>query len=186
MDSFRQFRRILMWCGVLVLAIMGYKYWNSSIEPFFNNLSQKYEQAKEIVGFVSDIEEKVAGADTRNVVILTEKSDLGLNLEVVDTDEERKKGLMNREHLCDNCGMLFVFDEDVQSMFWMKNCKIALDIMFLDKNGRIIDIKKNFEPCEGEDCPSYIPSKKYRYAIEVNSGWVDRNNVEVGDVVTGV
>jgi hypothetical protein len=70
-----------------------------------------------------------------------------------------------------------------KSGFWMKNCEMPLDIIFIDSEGVIIDIKEDFEPCRQDPCPSYIPDYAYKYALEVNGGWVEENGVEIGDEI---
>jgi uncharacterized membrane protein (UPF0127 family) len=58
-----------------------------------------------------------------------------------------------------------------------------LDMLFVDKEGLIVDIKENFEPCFSYPCPSYVPEHTYRYVLEVNGGWVSSRGVGVGDWV---
>jgi uncharacterized membrane protein (UPF0127 family) len=72
-------------------------------------------------------------------------------VEIADTQEKRRKGLMFRENLCEKCGMLFLFEHPEKYAFWMKNVKIPLDIIYIDKEGTIVDLI-NAEPCETKDC----------------------------------
>ncbi|MFH1547568.1 MAG: DUF192 domain-containing protein [bacterium] len=185
MNPFRQLKRITTWTIILVVAILGYRYWDN-VKPIFEQISQKYNDIKEVSDLVGSVKEQIAGVETKDIVVLTPSKEVKLNVEIAKTKEEKAKGLMNRENLCENCGMLFIFDDGTSSPFGMKDCLIALDIMFLDKNGRIIDIKKDFEPCDEEECPSYAPEEPFWYAVEVNSGWTDKNKVNIGDVVIGL
>ena len=102
-----------------------------------------------------------------------------LSIEVADTPVERSIGLMNRESLAENAGMLFDFQTDVQAGFWMKNTLIPLSIAFIDKDGVIVHIE-DMEP--QTDNLHFSPSL-YRYAIEVNQGWYADNGIAVGDTV---
>ena len=104
-------------------------------------------------------------------------------VEVADTDEERGQGLMFRETLAQNTGMLFVFDHDTQGAFWMKNTLIPLDIIFIDAKERIVEILP-MQPCAADPCGLYLSSAPYRYALEVNQGFAKRHGIKIGDVVT--
>lgn len=90
-------------------------------------------------------------------------------VEIADTPEKRKKGLMFRKTLCEECGMLFIFEYAQKYGFWMKNVWIPLDIIFIDKKGIIVDLI-NAEPCKSKDCDIYYPVKKALYVLEVNYG----------------
>ena len=91
-------------------------------------------------------------------------------VEIADTDEKRERGLMFREELCSDCGMLFVYDEEIKSKFWMKNTLIPLDIIWLDSDLKVIHVA-NAVPCVTEECELYGPSsEKSPYVLEVNSG----------------
>jgi uncharacterized protein len=92
-------------------------------------------------------------------------------------------GLMHREELAPGEGMVFLFDEDETSGFWMKNTLIPLSIAFYDANGVIVRIL-DMEPCTEEPCPVYEPGAPYRGALEVNRGAFRRLGVEAGDRVT--
>ena len=104
-------------------------------------------------------------------------------VELADTPKEREEGLMFREELCDDCGMLFVFEEKGRHDFWMKNVVIPLDILFIDKDWLIVDII-SAEPCTEDPCEHYLPSEDILYAVEVNKGFVAQHNISQGDYVT--
>ena len=67
-------------------------------------------------------------------------------VEIADDDEERARGLMFRESMADDHGMLFVFDEDAPQSFWMKNTFIPLDMVFIREDGEVASIAKNAQP----------------------------------------
>ena len=110
-------------------------------------------------------------------------NDVFIEVEVADDALERASGLMFRPSLGENQGMLFVFDKERQLSFWMKNTLIPLDLIFVDDDLVIIDIKEDFEPCRAEDevCKTY--SSYGKYVIEVNSGYVEAKGIVVGDGV---
>ncbi|CAK6474255.1 DUF192 domain-containing protein [Peribacillus castrilensis] len=105
-----------------------------------------------------------------------------LNVQVADTQRKREKGLMFVGKLPENEGMLFVFSEEIYGGFWMKNTFIPLSIAFLDSYGVILKIL-DMEPCIEEYCPTYDPGIFYYYAIEVNLGWFEKNQIKEGDYV---
>jgi hypothetical protein len=88
---------------------------------------------------------------------------------VADDPGERSQGLMFVESLGDLDGMLFVFDRDVRSGFWMKDTLIRLDIAFFSSDGVFVD-GLTMEPCEVDPCPNYRPGGSYRYALEMPAG----------------
>ena len=116
------------------------------------------------------------------VLIDTGDDSVLIDVDVAETDEQRAFGLMKRESLPDDEGMLFVFFEDSVSAFTMRNTLIPLSIAFFDLDGEILKIL-DMEPCEAEPCPSYDPAVTYRGALEVNQGAFDEWGVEVGDMV---
>lgn len=102
---------------------------------------------------------------------------------VADSEIERLKGLMFRENLPENQGMLFVFENQEIRSLWMKNTLMPLDMIFVDSNNLIVDIIENAEPCKTQECPIYTSNAPAMYIIEVNAGFVKKNGIEVGDMV---
>ena len=105
-----------------------------------------------------------------------------INVEIADDNEERIKGLMFREKLNENEGMFFIFEDESHQTFWMKNTLIPLDIIFIDKNFKIVDIK-NAIPCKEEPCVLYKSSKPAKYVLEVNENFSTKNNISIGNKV---
>jgi uncharacterized protein len=107
-------------------------------------------------------------------------SDAVLYVAIAETAEEQRRGLMSVETLPADEGMAFVFDEPVDSTFWMKDTLIPLSIAFVDESGRVIAVR-DMQPCEVDPCPTYGIDEPYVLAIEANLGWFDRAGVEGGD-----
>lgn len=105
-----------------------------------------------------------------------------ISVEIADDNNEREKGLMFRERLDENSGMLFVFDDESYRSFWMKNTLIPLDIIFIGKNFEIVDIK-NAVPCREYPCALYKSSKPAKYVLEVKGNFTMRNKVGIGDKI---
>lgn len=118
-------------------------------------------------------------ACSQNKVIINKNI---IKVEVADTPEERSHGLMFRESLCDNCGMLFVFENEDYHNFWMKNTIIPLDMIFISEDNKIIDIIQA-EPCKEDPCQVYKPKEKAKYILEVNKEYSSSNNLRTGDNV---
>ncbi len=117
------------------------------------------------------------------VKIMTENAEIVVNVEKADTQEEREKGLMHRESLGKDKGILFIFDEPIQPRFWMKNTLIPLDIIFIDENSVIVDFIENMVSCKEEPCEIYASEEYAKYALEVNAGFVKEKGIEVGNKV---
>ena len=102
-----------------------------------------------------------------------------LRLEIPSTPEAFSAGLMFRESLDKNSGMLFVFEKAGEKSFHMTNTTIPLDIAFINQDG-IIESIKELKPL---DETHVFSDAKVLYAIEVNRGWFTENNVRVGDKI---
>jgi hypothetical protein len=110
-------------------------------------------------------------------------NDYTINLEPAITIEEKTRGLMHREYLSKDRGMIFIFDDSDKRTFWMKNTLIPLDMIFVDNENKVVDMKKNFQPCREEPCETYTSSQPARYVIEVNAGLTDELGIETGQVL---
>jgi len=104
---------------------------------------------------------------------------INLNVEVADDPVKRARGLMFRQSLADDEGMLFVFDTPGKYGFWMVNTTIPLDGIYLDENGTVADIIA-MDPCRMAKCPVYYPEKEAKYVLEVNQGFAVSNKIEKG------
>ncbi|MFQ5675950.1 MAG: DUF192 domain-containing protein [bacterium] len=103
-----------------------------------------------------------------------------IEVEIVQDAKSRQLGLMYRDELAENRGMLFVFESPQILSFWMRNTYIPLDIAFIDANGVIVDIQ-HMEPLD--ESINYISSAPALYALEVNAGWFEKNNLKTGSQV---
>jgi hypothetical protein len=89
-------------------------------------------------------------------------------VELARTPQELQTGLMFRESLCADCGMLFVFGEDGNHSFWMRNTVIPLDMVFIDANLTVVGLFHAI-PCARDPCQTYTPSRESRYVLETNA-----------------
>lgn len=121
------------------------------------------------------------------VTILASSGPVRVSVEIADDPFERADGLMYRESLAADAGMLFVFGDERVRSFWMKNTLIPLDMLFVAADLTIVDIVEGALPCEADPCPLYTSSAPARYGLEVNAGFVRDHGIRVGDaVVLGV
>jgi uncharacterized membrane protein (UPF0127 family) len=104
-----------------------------------------------------------------------------VRVEVADDLFERARGLMYRTALGVNRGMLFVYPDERELSFWMKNTLIPLSIAFIDSERRIVDIQ-DMKPLDDKP-PSYVSADPAQYALEVNQGFFEKRGVKVGDRV---
>ncbi|MGD0781551.1 MAG: DUF192 domain-containing protein [Candidatus Aminicenantales bacterium] len=101
--------------------------------------------------------------------------------ELALTETERARGLMNRETILPDQGMLFVFGEEAVHSFWMKNTLIPLDMLWLGSDRRIIHIERDVPPCKADPCPSYGPQRPASYVLELKGGMAAAFQLKVQD-----
>jgi len=106
-----------------------------------------------------------------------------VHVELAADDENRAQGLMYRDQLRPGTGMLFLFPEEGEYPFWMKNTRIVLDMIWIDSNKRIAHIAHDVQPCQVEDCPSYPPHARARYVLEVSGGVARAHGLKAGDIL---
>lgn len=116
---------------------------------------------------------------TRITFVKEGGTEVDLLVEIADDAQERTRGLMFRESLPEEQGMLFVFAQEGNHSFWMKDTTIPLSIAFIAGVGNIIGIR-NMEPL---DATLLSPGAPYLYAVEVNRGWFERNGIDIGSTV---
>ncbi len=130
------------------------------------------DRAKHLVTFPSD---KILA----KALIGEEK----IEIEIVQTPEKKSKGLSGRKYLAFDKGMLFLYLIPKRYKFWMKDMLFPIDILWI-KNGKIVEIDEDI-PCFSDmplsELPIYKPDKPVTAVLEVNAGFVDRNNIKVGD-----
>jgi uncharacterized membrane protein (UPF0127 family) len=101
--------------------------------------------------------------------------------ELAITDEERQQGLMFRQDIRENQAMLFIFEEEGLHSFWMKNMRFPIDIIWLDKDKRIIHIEPKVPACQQDPCPSYSPGRPAKYVLELQSGCAEKHGLRLDD-----
>ena len=104
-------------------------------------------------------------------------------VELAETKQEKESGLMFRESLALDSGMLFIYNDEERRSFYMKNTYIPLDIIWVDKEKKAVFIKKDARPGDSNDYETVYPQEKAMYVLELNSGASDKAGLEVGDTL---
>ncbi len=105
-----------------------------------------------------------------------------INAEMAISEEERSRGLMFREKLGPNDGMVFRFANNGRACMWMKNTLLPLSVAFIAEDGRII----NIEDMAPQTLEPHCAQQPVRYALEMNRGWFSKRNIKPGAVVSGL
>lgn len=104
-----------------------------------------------------------------------------INIEIADDDAEKEQGLMYRDTMPENNGMLFLMGVEEPQTFWMKNTILSLDILFVDSDRKIVSIHKNCTPYSLDQIPSEKPAL---FVVEVNAGYTDKHAIKNGDRIS--
>ena len=99
---------------------------------------------------------------------------------IADTEEKRSYGLMNLANLTNHQAMLFLFEEEMMINMWMKNTLIDLDMIFIDKNNKIINIKTGAKKLSLQIISSKYPVNK---VLEIKAGLAEKFNIKIGDYI---
>lgn len=120
----------------------------------------------------------ISGTSTPEICI----NNTCFDIEIADTPQERQLWLMYREQLPELSGMLFIFEKPGQYNFWMKNTLISLDMIWIDNQNKIVDIKQA-TPCTTDPCPTYNPQWSSSYVLELNI-WISKKyKIKIWDTV---
>jgi len=105
------------------------------------------------------------------------------DVEIANDDAARERGLMFRDSMAPDHGMLFTFDDRAPRTFWMKNTHIPLDILYFDEKYKLVSMQQRVPPCHdaGGNCPVYPSNGPAQYVLELNAGTAGSLGVKVGD-----
>lgn len=157
---------ILLITLLVIAAIMAiYFYMKPSVKKPIASQSQTEFNKEGEFYFLSD-----ASKDTIKKI----------DIEIADNSRDQQLGLMYRNYLPEDAGMLFIFEKDQPQSFWMRNTAISLDILFINSKKEIVTIQKYAVPYTDNAIPSY---KDAKYVLEVNAGFVDKYNIKEGSLI---
>jgi len=104
------------------------------------------------------------------------------SVEIADDDAERSRGLMFRDEMAPDHGMIFIHDAEEPQAYWMKNTHIPLDIFYFDSKRKLVSVSKRVPPCTlGDQCPPFASAGPALYVLELNAGLADELGVKPGD-----
>ena len=123
-----------------------------------------------------------SGTSAARLIPVKTPSGTVIHAEIADTPQKRSAGLMYRDHLKKDHGMMFFFDQAQEWTFWMKNTLISLDLIWMDEKKRVIHIERNVPVCTRTDdsCPQYRPNDGAMFVLEIAAGTVDELKIEKG------
>jgi uncharacterized membrane protein (UPF0127 family) len=153
---------------LLVVYFVGKNIQTEKLEPVLQSADQP--QTKSAVAFTKQGELRFL--DKNDNLLYT------VDIEIADNDAKRTQGLMYRDSMAENHAMLFVFPEEQQLSFWMKNTIMPLDIIYANAKKEIITTQKNAVPYSEDSIPS---NGLAQYVVEVNAGFCDRHSIKPGD-----
>jgi uncharacterized protein len=110
-----------------------------------------------------------------------EKPIVSIDIEIADDDAKREVGMMGRPVMEERQGMLFIFEEEQLASFWMRNTILSLDMIFINKQGKIVTIHKNTKPFSDD---SYSATAMTLFVLEVNAGFTEKYGIKEGDMVS--
>ena len=111
-----------------------------------------------------------------------------LEVQIADTEPRRVRGLMFQDKLPYDQGMIFVFEGPGNYSLWMLNMQFSLDMIWFDRDGKVVHIEQDVPPCKSAleiaTCQSIVPEGEAVYVLEVTSGFVEKNNITKDSVLT--
>ena len=123
----------------------------------------------------------ISGCKSSNIRRRVCIKDYCVKAEVVDNEVSRERGLMSRDRLGQDQGMLFIFEKSGICSIWMKNMLLPLDIIWISQERKIVYFTENAQPCSSDPCPVFTPLNPARYVLEVNSGFIKSHRLHIGE-----
>jgi uncharacterized protein len=162
--------------AVGVIAASSVLYFNPAITSM---LSQPEDEQQELI-ISQEVRSGSNGYRQVNVTV----NGMVLIADIAATDEQKIKGLSVKDSLAENEAMLFVYDNEAEHTFWMKDMKFPIDIIWIDTNKTVVHIEHNLQPCSSELlCPSYKPIDDSLYVLETVSGFAEKHDIAKGTPV---
>ena len=161
------------WWQILIVLLVIVIFVLLAIRPNYKNNSKPASSRRTEIKFKKEGELSFYKKNTKQEI-------RNIDIEISENDHERMIGLMYRYKMDENTGMLFIMDREELQSFWMKNTYISLDIIYLDKDLKIVSIQKYTQPLNEAPLPSY---KKAKYILEVVAGYCDKYKIEEGDYI---
>lgn len=176
------------WIFLIGIIALGYWGWNSLNGGIDVGENQAETQDVVNVGVGSGGEIVSSGDLLTNqkrvsLIFATESGEKSFNVEVAADTESQERGLMYRDRVNQDEGMLFVFRSPRKAAFWMKNVRIPLDMIFIDDQLKVVNVEHNASPCEDDPCAYYYADDVVKYVVELNGGVANRIGLKAGDSI---
>ncbi len=110
--------------------------------------------------------------------------DRTFTVEQANDGASQERGLMFRDSMPADHGMIFNFADEQPRTFWMKNCRMPLDILYFDANYKLVSVQQRVPACRSDPCPTYPSEGPSKYVLELNAGTADKLDVKPGDALT--
>ncbi len=120
---------------------------------------------------------------TQQLTVSTPDGDVAFSVQVARDEQTRAEGLMYRQDMPMNEGMIFLFDKEQPLTFWMKNTLIPLDMIYMDKDWKVVSIQKQAQPCTADPCVLYPSMQDAQYVLEINGGLSDKLGIRQGSMI---
>lgn len=104
-----------------------------------------------------------------------------VEVELAETAQQRAQGLMYRSILAAHHGMLFIYPDQAPRGVWMKNTRLALDVVFLDRAQQVVALLPHLPPCPADPCPIYRSTVAAAYMLELPAGSIKQYGLAVGE-----
>jgi hypothetical protein len=163
--------RIRIIASILLIVFAGYfiyRFVSDKNEPVNEEVNKAAEKP---MAYTFQKQGELIFSDAKNKIISK------IDIEIADNEDKRMTGLMFRERMEENQGMLFLFSVEEKQAFWMKNTILPLDIIFINSKSEVVSIQKNAEPYSEKSLPSFKPAQ---YVVEVNAGYTDKYGIKEG------
>lgn len=131
---------------------------------------------------IANASEEIKQGQILPITATAEIAEATIQLEVAETPQQQATGLMYRDCLADDRGMLFPFSSARVARFWMKNVPISLDMVFLNGD-RVVGIAADVPPCQVNPCPVYGPEAMVNQVIELRGGRAEELGIKIGDQI---
>lgn len=157
---------------IIVIAFAGYMIYNNIFTTDKPQTTKTKNMGHSIYDFTMEGDLSFMSSDE---IFITR-----IEIEIADDEESRMTGLMYRSKMEEDQGMLFIFPEERQQSFWMRNTVLPLDIIFVNSKREIVTIHNNTKPFDENSYPSTAPAI---YVVEVNAGYCAKHGIKVGDKI---
>jgi len=166
--------RIRIIAAILLIVFAGYfifRYISVKNDPVNEEANKETEKP---MAFAFQKQGELIFGDAKDKILSK------IDIEIADNEDKRMTGLMFRDKMDENQGMLFLFQIEEQQAFWMKNCILPLDIIYVNAKREVVSIQKNTEPYSEKSLPSFKPAQ---YVVEVNAGYTDKYGIKEGTMI---